>query len=231
MVGAPRACSSRRNKSSAKPGQANSLSEDQSNIQRSQSTNWDIVPNFSLVSVLLQQAWPGTIRMPQTRCPGAQKSATEPRHLSWEGKNVPLALSKPSHPAPATAPRAGSILGSGKCHQKGWKSGSSFQQTHWTTKQCKGISEPPHSMEVLFSHSFQNSHLSSPPGLSPDVRWSCSSLQTLGSVSFLHGQLRGITTASLNSSTQGTLEHSGQGAAHIPDFISRECFIETPQFV
>lgn len=64
-----------------------------------------------------------------------------------------------------------------------------------------------------------------PPGLSPDPRQSCSSLQTLGSVSFL----RGITTASLNS-TQGILALS-EGAAHIPDFISRECFIETPQFV
>lgn len=64
MVGQPRACLSWKNKSSAKPGQANSLTEDQFNIQRSQSTNWDIVPNFSLVPVLLEQARPGTLRMP-----------------------------------------------------------------------------------------------------------------------------------------------------------------------
>lgn len=71
----------------------------------------------------------------------------------------------------------------------------------------------------------------SPPGLSPDLSQSCSSLQTLGSVSSLHGQLHGITTAPLNSNTQGIWEHLGEGAAYIPDFISRECFIETPQFV
>lgn len=151
--------------------------------------------------------------MPQICCPGAQKCGTQHRHL-----NCPVGRQECSP-------------GSGKCHHKGWKSGNSFQQIHCTTKQCKGTSEPPHPIEFLFSHSSQNSHLSPPPGLSPELRQSCSSLQTLGSVSFLHGHLPGITTASPNNSTQGTLEHSKEGAAHIPDFISRGCFTETPQFV
>lgn len=63
--------------------------------------------------------------------------------------------------------------------QKGWERGNSSKQIHCTTKQSKGISEPPHSIEFLFSHTFQHSHPSSPPGF-PDLRQSCSTLQPLG---------------------------------------------------
>lgn len=126
MVGQHRPCLSLKNKSSAKPGQANSLTEDQLNIQRKQSTNWDTVPNFSLESVLLEQAWPGTLRMPQTCCAG-----TQPRHLSCPlGRpECPPGTAQAQSPSSSHSATSQVHPGSGKCHQKEWKSGKSFKFT------------------------------------------------------------------------------------------------------
>lgn len=112
--------------------------------------------------------------MPQSCCAGAQKSGTQPRHLRCPlgRQECPPGTAQPQCHEPAPSWQW-------EMPQKGWESGNSFKQIHCTTKQSKGISEPPHSIEFLFSHTFQDSHPSSPPGF-PDLRQSCSTLQTLG---------------------------------------------------